>query len=119
MKGRIQMPDCLFCKIINREIPSQIVYENDQIIIIKDINPVAPIHLLAIPKKHITNVCDPYLIESNTLQALYQGIQKVVQQLGIKENGFRVVSNFGHDAGETIPHFHIHIIAGRLLVSMG
>ncbi len=114
------MSDCLFCRIIARELPSQVVFENDQIMIIKDIEPVAPVHLLAIPKKHIDNACDPRILESTTLNAIYSGVQEVVENLKIKESGFRLVSNVGRDAGETIPHFHMHIIAGRKLdTSMG
>ena len=109
------MPDCLFCKIASKEIPSQIVYENDLALVIKDIKPVAPVHLLAIPKKHVDNICDRRLLEPGVLNALYASIQETARNLKIIENGFRVVSNFGRDAGETIPHFHMHIIAGRQL----
>lgn len=109
------MSDCLFCKIINREIPSQIVYENDGVLIFKDINPVAPTHWLAIPKQHVDNICDPRLTDGNLLQSIVGAIQDVAKKEGLTENGFRVVVNYGEDAGETVHHLHFHLIAGRKL----
>lgn len=109
------MPDCLFCRIVNKELPSQVVYENDQVLIIKDIQPVAPVHWLAIPKIHIENVRDPKLLEGNLLNSIFTGIQEVTKEAGIKENGFRVVMNYGRDAEELILHLHVHIMAGRHL----
>jgi histidine triad (HIT) family protein len=111
----MNVSDCIFCRIINKELPSQVVVENEQALVIKDIKPEAPIHLLAIPKTHVNNICDPRLLEPGILNALYSGIQEAAQKLNIKEEGFRVVSNIGHIAGETVPHFHIHILAGRQL----
>ncbi len=109
------MSDCIFCKIVNREIPSQIVYENDQIVIFKDIQPVAPVHLLAIPKQHIDNLCDPQLVAVDLLTGLIQGIQTAVREANLMEDGFRVVVNYGPNAGEAVHHLHFHIIAGRML----
>lgn len=109
------MKDCLFCKIIAGEIPSQKVYENDQIIIFKDIQPVAPVHLLAIPKIHIDNICDVNLVDHELLSGMFSGIQEAATQLGLKENGFRIVANYGPDAGEAVPHLHFHLLAGRRL----
>lgn len=107
--------ECLFCKIIEKEIPSQLVYENEQIIIIKDIEPVAPIHLLLIPKLHIDNICDPKLLDRELMGDIIKGIQEVTQNIGLKENGFRIVVNYGRDADEAVPHLHWHVIAGRKL----
>jgi histidine triad (HIT) family protein len=107
------MPDCIFCKIIKKEIPSQLLLENDQIIIIKDIEPVAPVHLLVIPKCHIDNICDPKVLDQEIIGSIIKGIQEVTQNLGLRENGFRVVVNYGSDAGEAVPHLHWHLIAGR------
>lgn len=109
------MKDCLFCKIVAGEIPSQKIYENDQIIIFKDIQPVAPVHLLAIPKIHIHNICDANLLDPGLLSGIFSGIQEAALQLGIKENGFRVVVNYGRDAGEAVLHLHFHLLAGRHL----
>lgn len=109
------MSDCIFCRIINNELPSQVVFENDMALVIKDIKPEAPIHLLVIPKTHINNICDPRLLETGILNSLYSAIQESAKKLNIQEDGFRVVSNMGRYAGETVPHFHIHILAGRQL----
>lgn len=109
------MADCIFCKIIKKEIPSQIIYENDAVLIFKDINPVAPIHWLAIPKQHIDNVCDPRLIDGDLLQSIFSSIQHVAKVEGLTENGFRTVVNYGRDAGEAVPHLHFHLLAGRKL----
>lgn len=109
------MADCIFCKIVKKEIPSQTVFENDQMIIFKDINPVAPIHLLAIPKEHVSNVCDPKLLNQELLSAIFKGIQEVANNLNLRDKGFRVVANYGQDAGEAVPHLHFHVIAGRKL----
>jgi histidine triad (HIT) family protein len=114
-KGAIPLTDCLFCKIVRGEIPSQIVFENDQMIVFKDIQPVAPFHLLAIPKRHIDNIADPNLVDGELLTGLLQGIQQVATEMGLKENGFRVVANYGRDAGEAVHHLHFHMIAGRSL----
>ncbi|HOJ77207.1 MAG TPA: histidine triad nucleotide-binding protein [Bacillota bacterium] len=109
------MVDCLFCKIINKEIPSQIVYEDDNLIVIKDIQPVAPTHLLAIPKQHVENVADPKFTEAGLANLFFDGIQKVAKELGLVENGFRIVANCGSEAGQTVFHLHFHIISGRPL----
>jgi Diadenosine tetraphosphate (Ap4A) hydrolase and other HIT family hydrolases len=109
------MSDCIFCKIIKKEIPSQSVYENEQVIVIKDIQPAAPVHLLVIPKRHIDNICDPELLGNDLSSSIIKGIQEVTQNMKLRENGFRVVVNYGSDAGEAVPHLHWHILAGRKL----
>lgn len=107
------MSDCLFCKIISGEIPSQVIYENETVLIFKDIAPVAPTHLLAIPKQHIDNINDPRLIDGKLLQSIFTAIQHVSEIEGLRENGFRVIVNYGPDAGEAVPHLHFHLVAGR------
>lgn len=114
-KGVQAMSDCLFCKIIKGEIPSQVVYENEAVMIFKDIAPVAPTHWLAIPKSHIDNICDPRLVDGELLQSIFAAIQHVSEAEGLSENGFRVIVNYGNDAGEAVPHLHFHLIAGRKL----
>lgn len=114
-KGSVVMSDCLFCKIINKEIPSQVVYENEAVLIFKDNNPAAPTHWLAVPKKHVDNVGDSRLIEGAILQSLFTAIQHVTKEKGLTGNGFRIVVNYGEDAGETIHHLHVHLLAGRKL----
>ena len=109
------MSDCLFCKIINREIPSTIVYEDDKVIAFNDINPAAPIHVLVIPKSHIS--CLGNLNEGNAsiLSDIYLAINKIAEKMGIKENGFRVIVNNGSDGGQVVYHLHFHLIGGKKL----
>ncbi|NLY44078.1 MAG: histidine triad nucleotide-binding protein [Clostridiaceae bacterium] len=109
------MADCIFCKIAAKEIPSSIVYEDDNIIAFKDINPAAPVHVLVIPKQHISSVLD--LDEENV--ALVGDIllkcKKIAQDLGIAEKGFRIVNNCGREGGQTVGHIHFHVLGGRML----
>lgn len=107
--------DCLFCKIVNKEVPSQIVFEDEQVLVFKDISPTAPTHVLLIPKIHISNIIDPKLPESGVATHIFAVIQKIADDLNLKEKGFRVVVNCGQDAGEAVHHLHFHIIAGRPL----
>lgn len=113
-KGEVPVADCLFCKIVNKEIPSQIVFEDEHVIVFKDIQPVAPTHLLAIPKIHIDNIGDPKLLNGRLATDIIAAIQKVACDMGL-DNGFRVVANCGKDAGEAVHHLHFHLLAGRTL----
>ncbi|WP_299493704.1 histidine triad nucleotide-binding protein [Acaryochloris sp. IP29b_bin.137] len=109
-----QAPETIFSKIIRREIPADIVYEDDLAIAFRDISPQAPVHILVIPKKVI-----PRLSESDANdQALLGHLLKVVQQIAAQEkldNGFRVVINNGEDGGQTVDHLHLHLLGGRSL----
>lgn len=107
------MEDCLFCKIAKKEIPSDIVYENNDIIAFKDINPEAPIHILVVPKKHIESIAKLEREDYDVIPKIYMAINEIVEKLGVKETGFRVVSNCGKDAGQTVMHLHFHILAGK------
>lgn len=108
------VPDCLFCSIVRREIPSTVVFENDDVLAFHDINPAAPVHILVVPKKHCDNIMDPALSDGSLFKALFQAVQSIAKQEGLT-NGFRTVVNYGKDAGEAVPHLHIHILAGREL----
>lgn len=107
------MQDCLFCKIANKEIDSKIVYENEYIIAFNDINPVAPVHVLVIPKIHIQNL--NYIDEKNIkyINEIMRGIKEVAKITGIKESGYRVISNVGENGGQVIPHLHFHVLGGK------
>ena len=105
--------NCIFCKIIKGEIPSDKVYEDENILAFKDINPAAPIHVLVIPKKHVENILS--IEDENMLKELYDGVKKVVQILNIKESGFRIITNCGKDAGQEVMHLHFHVLAGEKL----
>jgi histidine triad (HIT) family protein len=105
--------DCLFCKIINKQIPASIVFENENIIAFKDIKPQAPVHLLIISKKHIPGLND---IEISDLQLLGE-IQNIAKELakkeGVNKKGYRLVLNCGPDAGQAVEHIHYHLLGGR------
>ncbi len=105
------MTDCLFCKIIAGEIPSTKVFENDAVFAFRDINPQAPVHILVIPKEHIGSCADVNTGNSAAVAACFEAISEIAKQEGL-DNGFRVISNCGADAGQTVPHLHFHILAG-------
>lgn len=108
------MSDCVFCKIINNEIPSKRVYEDDRIIAINDLNPMAPVHVLFIPKEHIC--CANAINENNSdiIAHIFSVIPKVAKELGL-DNGYRVVNNCGEDGGQTVMHLHFHLLGGKKL----
>ncbi len=109
------MQDCIFCKIVNREIPAEIVYEDDNVLAFKDINPAAPIHLLFIPKKHIPTFFDLQPEDSKIIGEVQRATAKVAEELGLRERGYRLVSNCLEDAGQLVFHIHYHFLAGRPL----
>jgi histidine triad (HIT) family protein len=108
------MSDCLFCKIIENKIPAQKVYEDDFSLIFKDINPQAPIHYLAIPKKHYSGVHQIPTSERELLPHLFDAVNNVIesQELASK-GGYRLVINFGENSGQAVHHIHVHILSGR------
>lgn len=106
------MEDCLFCKMINGDISTDKVYEDDLMIIIKDINPKAPLHYLAIPKNHYKYLIEQHEDDTLNLGKILNKISKLSTELGLY-NGYRLVINQGDDAGQTVPHLHIHILAGK------
>ena len=107
------MSKTLFEKIIAREIPAQIVYEDDLVIAFRDIAPQAPTHVLLIPKKPIPRIAEAAAEDQATLGHLLLKAAKIAEELGLKQNGFRLVFNNGSDAGEAVPHLHCHILGGR------
>jgi histidine triad (HIT) family protein len=109
------MPDCIFCKIANKEIPSDIVYEDEHIVVFKDLKPVAPVHLLLIPKKHFSSSLDFGEEDIDIAGRLQLTAARVARDMGLAEKGFRVVCNTGRDGGQTVEHVHYHILAGRAL----
>lgn len=106
------MEDCLFCKIIKGEIPSSKVYEDNEILAFNDINPAAPIHILVIPKKHITSLAHMEKGDEELVGKIYGVINKIAEEKGFKDNGYRVIVNCGRDAGQEVMHLHFHILAG-------
>lgn len=107
------MEGCIFCKIIKGEIPSSKVYEDDEILAFNDINPAAPIHILVIPKKHIKSLADMENGDEVLVGKIYNVINKIAEEKGFKEAGYRVLVNCGKDAGQEVMHLHFHILAGQ------
>ena len=106
------MSETIFDKIISRELPAEIIYEDEQCLAFKDVNPQAPVHVLIIPKKSIAKVSDADLDDQNTLGYLLLKASEVAEQLGVGD-AFRLVINNGEDAGQSVFHLHIHLLAGR------
>ena len=109
------MNDCLFCKIINKEIPSTIVYEDDDILAFRDIHPVTPVHVLVIPKKHITSLAEIQKEDEAIIGKIYTVINEIAKKEEILEKGFRVIVNCGEDGGQEVKHLHFHLLGGKKL----
>lgn len=105
--------DCIFCKIISKEIPSEVVYEDERILAFKDINPAAPTHILIIPKKHIPTLLDLQPEDSDIIGHIVLTANKLASQYGLEEQGYRLVSNCKENAGQTVFHIHFHLLGGR------
>ena len=112
------MNDCIFCKIANKDIPSNIVFENDFIVAFEDLAPVAPVHILIVPKKHVASAME---IGMNTeedfeyIKEVFKAAKEIAKLKGIDESGFRIINNCGEDAGQTVKHIHFHLIGGANL----
>jgi len=109
------MSDCIFCKIAAKELPSETVYEDDQVLAIKDINPLAPVHLLLITKKHITSLNEVSSEDEGLMGHILMLAQKLAQESGVAESGYRVVTNIGKEGGQAVPHLHFHVLGGKPL----
>lgn len=107
--------DCIFCKIANGEMPSEFVYEDDYVVCVKDINPMAPVHLLVIPKKHISSA-NKFNGENSVYAAkAFEAVAKITKKFGIDKEGYRVINNCGENGGQTVMHVHFHILGGKKL----
>ena len=107
--------DCLFCKIIEGDIPSTKVYEDEYVYAFKDINPMAAVHVLVIPKKHIDSLAEIEDGDEKIVGKIYKIINQIAEKLGFKENGYRVIVNCGKDGGQEVGHLHFHLLAGKQL----
>lgn len=112
--GRKVFVMCLFCAIVSGEIPSSKVYEDDRILAFRDINPQAPVHVLVIPKEHIPSLDAVTADNSGTIAYLFEKIPAIAEAAGLT-NGYRLISNCGPDACQTVPHLHFHILGGKQL----
>lgn len=106
--------DCLFCKIIAREIPSSKVYENEYVYAFKDINPMAPVHVLVVPKTHICCADEVNADNSIYVAKIFEAIPAIAKEMGL-ENGYRIINNCGEDGCQSVKHLHFHILGGKKL----
>jgi histidine triad (HIT) family protein len=109
------MKDCIFCKIIKREAPAEIIFENEHVISFYGLHSFTRAHVLVVPKKHIINLMDVKLEDANIITEIHFAIQTIAKQLGIDENGFRVITNTNKEGGQDVFHMHYHLVGGRQL----
>ncbi|HBV88125.1 histidine triad nucleotide-binding protein [Desulfosporosinus sp.] len=109
------MSDCIFCKIAQGTIPSEIAYEDDELIAFKDIQPLAPVHLVIIPKIHLRSLNDVKPENEGLIGHLFGVIKRLAEEFGVAESGYRVVTNTGTDGGQVVGHLHFHLIGGQAL----
>lgn len=106
--------DCIFCKIVNGDIPSNKVYEDDTVLAFHDIAPQMPVHVIVIPKTHIASAAEVNADNSAVIGHIFEVIPKIAKDLGL-DNGFRIINNCGKDGGQTVGHIHFHILGGKTL----
>jgi len=107
--------NCIFCKIANHEIPTDLVYEDDTVAAFKDLNPVAPVHVLIVPKEHKLNLSQYTEEDEKLLGHMLVTAARIARELGLEESGYRVITNAGPDAGQSVMHTHFHLLGGRKL----
>ena len=105
--------DCLFCKIVRKEIPATIVVDNDDVVAFRDLNPMAPTHVLVIPKQHIVGADAIAADHGAVLAAMFVAAKDIAAADGVDESGYRTVFNVGRDSGQSVPHLHLHVLGGR------
>ena len=109
------MQDCFFCKIIKKQIPSQIVYEDEDVFAFKDIHPLAPVHVLIIPKKHISEISEIKDEDRALMGKIILTAKKIADSLDISKSGYKLLFRVGRDGGQEVPHVHLHLIGGAAL----
>jgi histidine triad (HIT) family protein len=107
--------NCLFCKIIEKKIPSKIVYEDEHVLAFEDINPQAPVHILIIPKKHISTSLEIANNDNELVGLMFQTANKLAKEKKIADRGFRLVMNCNRESGQTVFHIHLHLLGGRIM----
>ncbi len=112
------MTDCIFCKIVAGEIPADVVFKNEYVTAFRDINPVAPVHILVVPNRHVDHIRDDAAFEDDVLKEMFRAANEVAHQAGIAGSGYRLLINYGPDANLVVPHLHLHVIGGRPLGPM-
>ena len=111
--------DCIFCKIIKGDIPTEKIYEDENVIAFNDISPKSPTHILVVPKKHVASLNDLKPDDMNMILHVFDAIKKIAAKQGVAEDGYRVIVNTNKSAGQEVFHIHFHIMGGRQLGSMG
>ena len=111
----VHKEDCIFCKIIKKQIPCEIIYEDDKVIGFKDISPQAPVHVVIIPKEHVDDLNGLSEEQAEVVGHIFIVARKISKELGIAESGYRVVTNCGEAAGQSVQHIHFHLLGGRML----
>ena len=109
------MLDCLFCKVINREIPGSIVYEDERVLAFNDINPQAPTHVLIVPKRHVESLNELRAADDQIIGELVRRAAAIAKERGISVGGYRIVFNTNRDAGQSVWHLHLHLLGGRTM----
>jgi histidine triad (HIT) family protein len=109
------MADCLFCRIVAREIPAKILYEDDALVVIQDINPQAPLHALVIPRRHIATINELTSADDELVGRMVRQAGLLARDRGLHDGGYRTVFNCNRDAGQTVFHIHLHVLGGRVL----
>ncbi|HZW35977.1 MAG TPA: histidine triad nucleotide-binding protein [Candidatus Deferrimicrobiaceae bacterium] len=107
--------ECIFCKIVRKELPSQPIYEDHDLVAFPDIKPIAPVHVLIVPKEHMVNLNDVGKNDAGLLGKMLRLSAKIANDKGIAESGYRIVINNGDDGGQVVPHLHLHLIGGKTL----
>jgi len=107
--------NCLFCKIISKEIPSKTVYEDEHVLAFEDVTPQAPVHILIVPKKHISTSLDIQEEDNELIGQMFRAANVIAKEKGIAERGFRTVMNCNREAGQTVFHIHLHLLGGRAM----
>jgi histidine triad (HIT) family protein len=114
MKGVRALQDCIFCRIVAKEVASDIVYEDDEVVAFRDINPQAPVHVLVVPRKHIPTLNDATPEDQPLLGKLFLVAQQLAQKLQVADGGYRLVLNVNRGAGQSVFHIHLHLLGGRV-----
>lgn len=109
------MDNCIFCKIVNKEVPAEILYEDDEIIAFNDVHPIAPVHILVIPKKHINSVNNLAMSDVNLMGTVILVAKKLAEDKGIASDGYKLLFRVGEHGGQEVPHVHVHLIGGAQL----
>jgi histidine triad (HIT) family protein len=109
------MPECLFCKIVNGQIPATLVYQDDRLVAFKDINPQAPMHVLVIPRRHVASLNELTVEDDGLVGEMVRRAAAIAREHGHADRGFRTVFNCNADAGQTVFHIHLHVLGGRTL----